>query len=335
MGACSCIMNFNKRASISFIVYALILFVLMSSAINFMVDANNIFGNNSIKYFNKYKYKRSQAQVLFNATKNIDRFDTVIFGTSRSAIYGSNNESFKKLKIINLSDIIYGYPSRVYKFINNLEDQSTVKNIYIGLDLHTMTAPKSKKEDYRNYIFSLFPDFVYSLSVIHKLLPNSLPLSFMTVKNNWNNKIPGSYMDHFGVRHYNANQHNYSTKVDYAKKKFKYDEEQLKFLTRIEKLCKTKGITLHYFTFPYSADYYDLDYDKTEVDKFISIMLNYVNGIYNFSYINKLTKDKGNYFNRKHHNHNFDKYLYDALILNKKHGEIDGETVFEFIQNEK
>ena len=56
-----------------------------------------------------------------------------------------------------------------------------------------------------------------------------------------------------------------------------------------------------------------------------------------YFYLNKsrLTEMARAFLNRKHQNHNFDRYLYDALILNKKHGEIGGETVFEYIQNEK
>jgi len=325
-------MPFSKVTLIKIIFFIVCGFFLISALINWVVDAGGVYGSVEIEGFNKYKFKRTQANVLLNGTKKLDQFDTLIFGTSRSAIYGSNNDAFSQLKILNLSDIVYGYPSRIYDFIDKgMKTNNSIKRIIVGLDLHTMITPRARLEDMRNHLYYNHPDIAHALSLLYKLLPNSLPLTFLTVKNNWKGKRPLSHMDEFGVRHYNANKHQYITNVDKKTKPFSYDESELDYLKKIVQICKDKNIELSFFTFPYSVDFYQIDYSKEEVKKFLDIVGGYVDGVYNFSYKNTLTDNPENYFNLRHHNHNFDTFIYAALIKKNKMGMIDNKLVFKYL----
>jgi len=323
-------MNFNSKSLKTIILSIVIIFLSLSAILNFIVDPENTFHNYSIERFNKYKYKRTQLDVLYNATKNIKNYDTIIFGTSRSAIYGSNNDIFSDKKIINLSDIVYGYPSRIYKFLQSLPPEHNIKNIYIGLDIHTMSRPKGTLEDFRNDLFYRYPSSAKLLAIIYKLLPTNLSLVYLTIKNNFLGKKPLSTMDQNGVRYYEEFGHKFTYDQYSIQKKIKFDNTELGFLKKIEQFGKNKNINISFFTFPYSVEYYMQDYSQSDIRNLFSKILGYVSGIYNFSYINHLTKNRNNYFNRKHHNHNFDTFIKRALVKKEKSFMLNGEVVFTY-----
>jgi len=325
-------MTFNKSLSINFVLFSLTAFLSLSILINWIVDANDVFHDVKLERFNKYKYKRTQNIVLYNATENISNFDTIIFGTSRSAIYGSNNQIFKNLKIINLSDIIYGYPSRIYGFLSELvRKQHNIKSIIIGLDVHTMTKPNTLKEDLRNKMFYKYPNLAYLLSKYYKLLPNNLPLSYETVRKNFEGKKPASHMDEFGVRYYHDELYKVTADLENNKKKFIFDNSELEYLSKIERLCENNGLKVSFFTFPYSSTYYHIDYEYAELEKLVELLPNFISGFYNFIFKNKLTEENKNYFNRSHHNHNFDNYIYEALILNNRSKVINDKYIYKYV----
>ena len=111
----------------------------------------------------------------------------------------------------------------------------------------------------------------------------------------------------------------------------------LEYLTKIESLSKKHNLKLSFFTFPYSFAYYQMDYNYDELSKFVSVIPKYIDGFYNFIYMNEFTKNQNNYFNRKHQNHNFDQYIYEALILNKKSNMLQYNYIYKYIEdkNEK
>jgi len=321
-------MIFNRILVIKYVFFVIISFMLLSMMINWIVDANHIFHQVKIKGFNDFKYKRVQNKVLLNATKNINKFDTIIFGTSRSAIYGSSN--FKNLKILNLSDAVYGYPEEIYRYIKFLETKpNNIKNIFIGIDIQTMIEQKNKTGILRNKMFYKYPTMAYLLTKYVKLLPNALPLSYLTVKNNINNKIPRTTGDENGTKHYNIATMQYNT-TKTTRTVFIYETMVLKYLSKIEYLCNQLNIRVVFFTFPYSNKFYTFDYSKKDIDKRNTLLLSYVSGYYNFSYLNNLTRNDNNYFDISHQNHNFDKYLYNALVLKSNSETINGEFIYKY-----
>lgn len=282
------------------ILYSLVFYVAFSALFNLLIDPYGKYNIVNIEGFNRYKYVYEQQEVL-NKFFHDSKIDTLIFGTSRSAVMG-RERYFKNnnYKVLNLSDAIYGNPKDIYNYLHfTLKYPNNIKRVFIGIDYHVY-AKKSSLWNLRNDLYYSDPHLYYYIASLVKLTPLYNHLSFYTIEKNLIKEQPKAPQDDYGIREYlHETLDKKNIKVTGRTKKLLYQESDFENYKEIYKLLKSKGIDAVFYTFPSHKNYYKTDFSYNEVSVFNKKLGSYI-PYHNFAYINKITKNPENYFDFSH-----------------------------------
>ncbi len=326
-------MIFKNRIK-KFLLYLFGLYLIFSFLLNIIVDPYGKFNLISIDGFNKHKYNYEQVSYLKKAIED-KKINTLIFGTSRSAILG-DEEYFQQnnRKVLNLSDGLYGNPKDIYNFLKYyININNNIKEIFIGIDLHVYQR-KNNIEKIKNYIFYKAPNVSYFLYSLIKLSPIYNYLSFYNIRKNFNSELPLAPQDEYGIRKYfYKTLKGKEEELNFNKKTVKliYGDSDLKNFKKIKEFGEANNIQINFFTFPNSIWYYQNSYSYKDVNIFYQELSKYIT-FYNFSYINRYTKDPNNYHNISHHTKIFNNLILNCITEKKEFIKIDDEFICKYIE---
>lgn len=327
-------MIFNKIYFIKYLLSTIVLFLALSAIINYIVDSHGIFHDFRIKSFNKYKYMSYQGITAYRSVVNIEKYDLVIFGTSRSANLMNDVKRYENLKILNLSDNIYGRPKDIYEYLDFVVNSKhkRIKKIIIALDFNCWNT-QNKEAEIRNNLAYKYPDLMLFASKYSKLMPSNLKYSFDTINRNMNEKLPRTITDNNGTRQYIDTR--FVEKIERLNQNLLIaSKDTVMYFKKIREICTRNKIDLVFYTYPFYQGFYGSTANFEKVNRLHLSILPEIGQFYNFSYINDITASRQNYYDYAHHNQNFDKFFYEAFVLGKTEIKINNRYVFKLVRDE-
>lgn len=320
----------SKRLVKKLIIITITSYILLSAIFNLLVDPYGKYSFFLLDGFNRNKYFYEQSSTL-GKVLNDKTIDTLIYGTSRSAILGREEYFLKhQRKVLNLSDAVYGNPKDILKNLKFIfEHNKNIEEVFIGIDLHIYNKNNILGEA-RNKLFYLVPKTYLEIYRLFKLTPFYNFLSFTTIQKNLNEEIPKAPLNEYGIRKYlhkTLAQKEY--KVTKDKKKLVYEEEDLKHYQLINRYLQSKGIKAIFYSFPNHKHYYETIYSYKDVRNFYDSLSNYID-FHDFAFINRYTSNDNYYFDFTHYGSKMNYHILSAIFSDQEVIKKENKVFYNF-----
>jgi len=289
-----------KKIILRFFLFLFLIIILLIIFVNYIIDPkmeNNYFRHS----FNEKKFDFGfySSFVMYDKLKN-DKY-VLVFGTSRTGRLGKDSI---KDNVLNFSTSLYGYPEKVYNFLSKLDEKQilNITKVFYLIDFHTF----GKSLGETNMVYGdFFLKNVYSMYTFNQ---NKIWSAISTTQKN----ILGDtnkYISEFGYEIVDE-------ELDFIPEKstgdirlyrtvvldkVSYSDKQFEYLEKIDIFSKKHNIKVKYFTPVFNDIFFKAIYERGFFDIYISKVLNKIDKLYSFLYMDNISNDNKYFFDVGHY----------------------------------